>query len=47
MARAFAALAERNVRVSLRGDCLRVSPHVYNRAEDIAALIDGLKDAAK
>ncbi len=47
MARAFAALAERNVRVSLRGDCLRVSPHVYNRAEDIAALLDGLKDAAK
>ncbi len=34
------------VYASLRGDALRVSPHVYNDGEDIAALIDVLKDFA-
>jgi selenocysteine lyase/cysteine desulfurase len=36
------ALAERQVRVSQRGQSIRVSPHVYNSAEDIDALMDGL-----
>jgi selenocysteine lyase/cysteine desulfurase len=30
------------VLVSLRGSALRVSPHVYNDARDITALIDAL-----
>ena len=36
------ALAERNVAVSTRGGCLRVSSHVYNGAADVDALLDGL-----
>lgn len=36
------ALAERQVRVSLRGHSVRISPHVYNTAEDVDALMDGL-----
>lgn len=35
-------LRARKVLVSLRGSALRVSPHVYNDARDIAALIDAL-----
>lgn len=35
-------LRARQVLVSLRGSALRVSPHVYNDARDIAALIDAL-----
>ena len=33
-----AALADREVHVSLRGTALRISPHVYNDEEDITAL---------
>ncbi len=40
-----AALADRRIAASLRGDALRVSPHVYNDEDDIAALIAAL-DAA-
>ena len=36
------ALAERQVRVSQRGQSIRISPHVYNSPEDIDALTDGL-----
>ena len=36
------ALEERRVRVSRRGSSIRVSPHVYNAAEDIDALMDGI-----
>jgi selenocysteine lyase/cysteine desulfurase len=32
------ALAQANVFVSLRGSSLRVSPHVYNTEDDVAAL---------
>jgi selenocysteine lyase/cysteine desulfurase len=39
-------LGERQVRVSQRGQCIRISPHVYNTPEDIDALIDGLVAAA-
>ncbi len=39
------ALDEHNVSVSLRGDSIRISPHVYNDAEDIDALIAALDSA--
>jgi selenocysteine lyase/cysteine desulfurase len=35
-------LARRNVSVSVRGDAIRVAPHVYNTPDDGAALIAGL-----
>ncbi|MHA6287362.1 aminotransferase class V-fold PLP-dependent enzyme [Maricaulis sp. CAU 1757] len=38
-----ARLASRQIHVSQRGDRLRVTPHVYNDARDIARLVDGLK----
>ena len=40
-----AALAERNVSVSVRGGSVRVSPHVYNDEADAAALLDALAEA--
>ena len=40
-------LTERNISVSLRGDAIRVSPHVYNNSADIDALQDALLSAAK
>ena len=36
------ALADRQVRVSQRGQSIRISPHVYNSSRDIDALMDGL-----
>ncbi len=36
------ALEERDVRISRRGQSVRVSPHVYNAPEDMEALMDGL-----
>ena len=36
------ALADRQVRVSQRGQSIRISPHVYNSPENIDALMDGL-----
>ena len=36
-------LQERKIYVSLRGDSIRVSPHVYNTHDDIEALIDVIK----
>jgi selenocysteine lyase/cysteine desulfurase len=38
----MAALGERQVCVSQRGQSIRISPHVYNTAGDIEALMDGL-----
>lgn len=35
-------LQERRVYVSLRGDSIRVSPHLYNDASDVEALVEGL-----
>ena len=35
---------EANVSVSQRGNAIRVSPHVYNTNDDIAALIGALQD---
>ncbi len=40
-------LQKNKVFVSLRGDLIRVSPHVYNNANDIHALIDVLKTQNK
>ena len=36
------ALAKRQVRISRRGQSIRVSPHVYNAPTDMDALMDGL-----
>ena len=35
-------LRDRKVHVSLRGSAIRVAPHVYNDARDVAALLDAL-----
>jgi selenocysteine lyase/cysteine desulfurase len=40
-------LAERNVAVSVRGDAIRISPHVYNDAADLEALRDALHACLK
>lgn len=40
------SLATRNVSVSVRGDAVRVSPHVYNDMEDISALVEALDEAS-
>ena len=40
-------LADRSVRVSLRGDAIRVSPNVYNTEADVAALIGALEAALR
>lgn len=37
-----AALADRDVHVSLRGDAVRISPNVYNDAGDVEALAEAL-----
>jgi len=42
-ARLTERLRERQVAVSFRGDAIRVAPHLYNDAEDTAALLDGLE----
>ncbi|HKP75800.1 MAG TPA: hypothetical protein VJT67_09685 [Longimicrobiaceae bacterium] len=42
-ARLKAALDARRVAVSIRGDAVRVSPHVYNSPDDVAALADALR----
>ncbi|HKJ93455.1 MAG TPA: hypothetical protein VJ957_09810, partial [Longimicrobiales bacterium] len=40
-------LAARKIFVSQRGSAVRVSPHVYNTPEDMVALADALKAAAR
>ena len=40
-----AALADANVHVSVRGEAMRVSPHVYNDDEDLDRLFEALKAA--
>ena len=45
LARVKALCAERDVFVSQRGSALRISPHAYNTADDIEALIAVLRDA--
>ncbi len=41
------ALAERNVAASVRGDAIRISPHLYNNAADIDSLRDALHASLK
>jgi selenocysteine lyase/cysteine desulfurase len=41
-----AALAERNVYVSLRGSAIRVSPNIYNDESDMAAFAEAIRAAA-
>lgn len=42
-----AALAARKIHVSVRGSAIRVSPHVYNSAEDLLVLSNALADCVK
>ena len=35
-------LAQQNIHVAVRGSAVRVSPHVYNDATDLARLVDAL-----
>ena len=44
-ARLQVALKERRIAVSLRGDAVRVAPHVYSTPDDLAALSDALRAA--
>ena len=44
-ARLQAALRERRIAVSLRGDAVRVAPNVYNTPDDCAALAEALRAA--
>jgi selenocysteine lyase/cysteine desulfurase len=39
-------LASRNVIVSVRGDSIRVSPHLHNNEEDVRRLFAALEDLA-
>ncbi len=45
--RVMEELKKRAVHVSVRGASLRVSPHLYNRSEDMAALADALMAARR
>ena len=45
LARVRAALAERRVFVSIRGDTIRVTPHLYNDDRDLDAFIAALRAA--
>lgn len=40
-------LAEARVLVSVRGDAIRVAPHVYNSEEDVARLLSVLRESIK
>lgn len=42
-----AALASQRVMVSVRGAALRVAPHLYNRSDDLDALVDALRGAVR
>ena len=45
LARVQEALAERKVYVSVRGDTIRLSPHLYNDDQDLERFLDGLHAA--
>ena len=38
------SLSQRNIFVSIRGDSIRVAPHVYNDAQDVEKLFSALED---
>ena len=37
-----ARLAEQQIYVSIRGDSIRVSPHLYNTSDDVSRLLSAL-----
>ena len=45
LSRVRARLSERRVFVSIRGDTIRVTPHLYNDVEDIEAFVSALASA--
>lgn len=45
LARVRAALSERRVFVSIRGDTIRVTPHLYNDLDDVEAFVAALASA--
>jgi len=45
LSRVRARLSERRVFVSIRGDTIRVTPHLYNDVEDIEAFVAALASA--
>ena len=45
LSRVRAALSERRVFVSIRGDSVRVTPHLYNDEQDLDAFMDALGSA--
>ena len=46
MERLIEAITSANISVSIRGNAVRISPHVYNTREDLAALVDIFKNVA-
>jgi selenocysteine lyase/cysteine desulfurase len=40
-----ARLAQENIHVSIRGDSMRITPHLYNTDRDIERFLDTLKRA--
>ncbi len=44
LAKIQTALQNRKVSVSFRGEAIRISPHLYNDAKDIAVLLEGLME---
>lgn len=40
-------LAQRGVSVSVRGDSIRVSPHLYNTRADMSALLECLRECSR
>ncbi len=40
------AMSDRGVSVSVRGNAIRIAPHVYNDEEDVVALVDALEHAS-
>jgi len=47
LGRLDSALRDRRVSISLRGDAIRVSPHLYNGEDDVEALLDALRAARR
>ncbi len=45
--RVFEGLTQRKIAVSLRGDALRVSPHLHNTADEIQAFVEALIELAQ
>jgi selenocysteine lyase/cysteine desulfurase len=46
MERLMGAINAGNISVSIRGSAIRISPHVYNDEDDLAALAGAFRSAA-